>query len=56
MDRFEEEQDAGHRTAGRGHSEDFWVEVEAGRGAVERLRTRLEEEQAAGRRATRLTG
>jgi len=49
LSKFEEEQDAGRRSCERGRPEDFAEEVEAGR--VDKMRARLEEELAAGRRA-----
>jgi hypothetical protein len=48
--KFEEEQDAGHRSSAREQTEAFAEEVEAGRSAVERVRARLKEEQGVGRR------
>ena len=52
-DKFAEEQDAGRRSCERGRPEDFAEEVGAGR--VDKMRARLEEDQAAGRRVMERT-
>jgi hypothetical protein len=56
MDKFVEEVEAGQRTAGRGHTEDFHEEVKAGQSSAARVQERLELELVAGRRVMERVG